>query len=102
MRTSCSIGFACYPFFREQLDALSWEQVVSVADRALYVAKASGRNTWVGFHPGMAVLPIQGLFGAICHGAQQLVAQGTLRVTSSLTGIRNLIWDAPEGRAANG
>jgi diguanylate cyclase (GGDEF)-like protein len=102
VRTTCSIGFACYPFFREQLDALSWEQVVSVADRALYVAKASGRNTWVGFHPGMAALPIQGLFGAICHGAQQLAAQGTLRVTSSLTGIRNLIWDAPEGRAVNG
>jgi len=103
VRTSCSIGFACYPFFREQLDALSWEQVVSVADRALYVAKASGRNTWVGFHPGIAALPIQGLFGAICHGTQQLVAQGTLRVTSSLTGIRNLIWDAPvEGQAANG
>jgi diguanylate cyclase (GGDEF)-like protein len=103
VRTSCSIGFACYPFFREQLDALSWEQVVSVADRALYVAKASGRNTWVGFHPGIAALPIQGLFGAICHGTQQLVAQGTLRVTSSLTGIRNLIWEAPaEGQAANG
>jgi len=103
VRTSCSIGFASYPFFREQLDALSWEQVISVADRALYVAKASGRNTWVGFHPGIAALPIQGLFGAICHGTQQLVTQGTLRVTSSLTGVRNLIWDAPvEGQAANG
>jgi hypothetical protein len=76
---------------------------VSVADRALYVAKASGRNTWVGFHPGITVLPIQGLFGAICHGTQQLVAQGTLRVSSSLTGVRNLVWDVPvEGQAANG
>jgi len=103
VRTSCSIGFATYPFFREQLDALSWEQVVSVADRALYVAKASGRNNWVGFHPGITALPIQGLFGAICHGTQQLVAQGTLRVSSSLTGIRNLVWEAPaEGKAANG
>jgi GGDEF domain-containing protein len=26
VRTTCSIGFASYPFFREQLDALSWEQ----------------------------------------------------------------------------
>jgi diguanylate cyclase (GGDEF)-like protein len=92
-RTTCSIGFACYPFFREQLDALSWEQVISVADRALYVAKASGRDAWVGFHPGIAALPIERLFNAICHGTQQLVREGTLRVSSSLTGIRKLSWD---------
>ena len=89
VRTTCSIGFACYPFFREQLDALSWEQVVSVADRALYVAKASGRNAWVGFHPGITALPIQGLFGAICHGTQTLVREGTLRVSSSLSELRD-------------
>jgi diguanylate cyclase (GGDEF)-like protein len=97
VRTTCSIGFACYPFFREQLDALSWEQVISVADRALYVAKASGRDAWVGFHPGITALPIQGLFGAICHGPNQLVRDGTLRVSSSLTGIRKLVWEPPGG-----
>jgi diguanylate cyclase (GGDEF)-like protein len=93
VRTTASLGFACYPFFREQLDALSWEQVISVADRALYVAKASGRNAWVGFQPGIAALPIQGLFGAICNHPQQLVREGTLRVISSLTGVRNLAWE---------
>jgi diguanylate cyclase (GGDEF)-like protein len=103
VRTTCSIGVACYPFFREQLDALSWEQVISVADRALYVAKASGRNAWVGFHPGIVALPIQGLFSAISHGAQQLVREGTLRVTSSLTGVRSLVWEvADQEKAANG
>jgi diguanylate cyclase (GGDEF)-like protein len=96
VRTSCSVGFACYPFFKEQLDALSWEQVISVADRALYVAKASGRNAWVGFHPGITALPIQGLFVAICHGTQQLVRDGALRITSSLTGLRNLAWESPD------
>jgi diguanylate cyclase (GGDEF)-like protein len=102
VRTTCSVGFACYPFFKEQLDALSWEQVISVADRALYVAKASGRNAWVGFHPGITALPIQGLFGSICHGTQQLVRDGALRVTSSLTGLRNLVWETPGQDAAAG
>ena len=76
---------------------------ISVADRALYVAKASGRNAWVGFHPGITALPIQGLFAAICHGTQQLVRDGTLRVSSSLTGLRNLVWDTPaRDTVANG
>jgi predicted signal transduction protein with EAL and GGDEF domain len=94
VRTTCSVGFASYPFFREQLDALSWEQVISVADRALYVAKASGRNAWVGFHPGITALPIQGLFGAVCSSTQQLVREGTLRVSSSLSGLRSLVWES--------
>lgn len=45
---SCSLGYAVYPFFPHQPDALTWEQVVNTADRALYIAKNSGRNTWVG------------------------------------------------------
>jgi diguanylate cyclase (GGDEF)-like protein len=41
---TASIGFAAFPS-RD----LSWEQVVELADQALYQAKTGGRNRWAGF-----------------------------------------------------
>lgn len=46
-----SIGFAPFPFCRSAPRAIAWESVVHVADVALYAAKRSGRNGWVGFEP---------------------------------------------------
>ena len=45
---TCSIGFTCYPAGTAEMLGLSLEQVVGLADRALYTAKKSGRNAWVG------------------------------------------------------
>jgi hypothetical protein len=94
------VGCAGYPFFCEQLDALTWGQVVSVADRALYIAKASGRNLWVGFHEGTLKLPVEGLFGAICRDIEQVVRDGTLRVSSSLGDAHPLVWESPSADPA--
>jgi diguanylate cyclase (GGDEF)-like protein len=47
-RTSCSIGFAMYPFVRAVPGMLSWEEVLRLADAALYRAKGR-RNAWVGW-----------------------------------------------------
>jgi two-component system sensor histidine kinase ChiS len=47
-RTSCSVGFAMYPFVRAVPGLLSWEEVLRLADTALYRAKAR-RNAWVGW-----------------------------------------------------
>ena len=45
---TCSIGFAAYPFLLGAPGRPNWEAVVDLADQALYAAKASGRNGWVG------------------------------------------------------
>jgi diguanylate cyclase (GGDEF)-like protein len=45
---TCSIGYASFPYIRRHPQALSWSQVVELADHALYRAKRSGRNRWVG------------------------------------------------------
>lgn len=88
-RLTCSIGFASYPFHRERLDALTWEQVVSVADRALYVAKASGRNVWVGL-AATEQTPVLGLLGAIRNDLRPMVDRRQLHVTTSLAAGQDL------------
>lgn len=46
--TTCSIGFACYPFVAEAPLWASWEEVLNLADMALYRAKVR-RDAWLGW-----------------------------------------------------
>jgi diguanylate cyclase (GGDEF)-like protein len=48
MAASVSVGFAAFPFVPSAPDAVTWLQVVGLADHALYMAKQAGRNTWFG------------------------------------------------------
>ena len=46
--TTCSIGFACYPFVAEAPLWATWEEVLNLADMALYRAKVR-RDAWLGW-----------------------------------------------------
>jgi diguanylate cyclase (GGDEF)-like protein len=50
-RKTCSAGWAPYPWTRSALEVLSAEEVICLADTALYRAKALGRNRGVGILP---------------------------------------------------
>jgi len=48
---TCSIGWAPYPWCEADVDAICPEDVIELADMALYRAKAQGRHQSVGFLP---------------------------------------------------
>jgi len=51
VRKTCSVGWAPYPWARDAFEAISAEEVIALADTALYRAKAQGRNCGVGLLP---------------------------------------------------
>jgi len=61
---TCSVGWAAFPWFPANPSAVSYGEVLTLADRALNQAKQSGRNRAVGMLPAAAKQPaiaIEGL-----------------------------------------
>ncbi|MEO5829862.1 MAG: GGDEF domain-containing protein [Rhodanobacter sp.] len=54
LRKTVSVGYSTIPFRCSQPGMLTWEEVLSIADAALYLAKAEGRNRCVGVTLGDA------------------------------------------------
>lgn len=53
---TCSIGWAPFPWLHEEAVMLSIENVLELADKALYLAKREGRNRSYGLVPSPAVM----------------------------------------------
>jgi diguanylate cyclase (GGDEF)-like protein len=82
-RLSCSIGLAYYPFLRSAPTLISWEQVVTIADRALYLAKAGSRNAWVAIL-STEKTPADDLVKLVNEQVETMFSQGTLKIRTSI------------------
>jgi diguanylate cyclase (GGDEF)-like protein len=86
---TCSVGFASLPFITSQPERLSWLQVVGMADQALYMAKRSGRNAWIGLL-ATPLTPSCDDISQLVTSAQVSSIQGLLRVETSNTLIGSM------------
>jgi hypothetical protein len=77
------VGFTCYPSLsHENLISMSLEQVIGLADSALYMAKKGGRNGWVGLLAN-EVTSAEDVLESIHRDAQQVAERGRLEILSS-------------------
>ncbi len=82
-RTTCSIGFASYPFIQDAPELLDWEQVLGVADLAMYRAKVE-RNAWVGVHGENWGRSGDFLYQGLQSNIEGLVQEGHVRIERSV------------------
>ncbi len=67
MHRTCSLGWAAFPWFLDNTRAISYEEVLTLADRGLHEAKEAGKNRAIGILPASGKFPsttIEGLHSA--------------------------------------
>lgn len=92
LQLTCSLGWACYPFIASDCGVMGWEEVVGVADKALYAAKNSGRDAWVGI-VSTPKSPEEYLYKLIRADVPGLLAAKELAVVASFTDHQEIEWD---------
>lgn len=79
---TCSVGFASFPFLPQAPRAVTWQEVVELADTALYATKNSGRDGWVGL-AAHGECGLQSLSGTGPGAIAAAVRASSLRVTGN-------------------
>ncbi|MGI9263840.1 MAG: diguanylate cyclase, partial [Gammaproteobacteria bacterium] len=89
-RVTTSIGYASYPFLKERPDLLSWEEVLGVADAAMYEAKQK-RNAWTGIEGLEWAGTGAELYRAIKSEPGVLAEDGVIRAVESVEEVAEVI-----------
>lgn len=84
LQLTVCIGFASYPFLKDEPHHLSWQEVLSIAETSLKLARAGGRNAWYGLTNGRHC-PKDNLPQRISEEAEVMIARGQLKNYSSRT-----------------
>jgi len=79
-----SVGFAAFPFVPSLPSAVTWLQVIDLADHALYMAKEAGRDTWVGLAATSRTTPE--ILERLDTSFEELVRAGVLDVVAATLG----------------
>jgi diguanylate cyclase (GGDEF)-like protein len=82
VRTTCSIGFVCYPLLRMRPEVVPWDDVLNLADAAMYHAKEE-RNAWVGYIGGQAEPSAAAMRRALTASPAELASEGIVDVRRS-------------------
>ena len=82
-RTTASIGYASFPFLKDQPELLTWEEVLGVADAAMYEAKKK-RNSWLGIEGIDWELDGEELYREIKNNPGRLAEDGLIQAIESV------------------
>lgn len=80
--TTCSLGFAAFPFLKDRPELFSWEQVLGVADAAMYIAKRR-RNGYCGIYGVEWNDNAERLLSEIKRDPRGLAELGVINITDS-------------------
>lgn len=86
---TCSIGFACYPFMMKDIRALDYEQIISIADKCLYISKMSGRNASVSIQSNESIAK-KDLLKRINSNLDTMFNNKEIQIFTSVPEIKNL------------
>ena len=95
LKKTCSIGYSCFPFTERHTRALTWEQVIAVADQGLYAAKYTSRNAWVGIDSN-ASTPVEKLYPQLHDDLPGCLERDIVDVASSIADTKALVWGQSE------